>query len=159
MEWTDLNARVKCAFDALNHYDLLLLQNDAHERTVCARLAMYLQAVFPGYDVDVEYNRHGFDPKRLQEIPNCKNHDSLVYPDVVVHRRGNDDSNLLVMELKKSTNTEPRDCDRTKLKCCVDAFKYDFAVLVDIPVGHGEGGAGCPPDIEWVDGTHDVSDG
>ena len=41
-KWTDVKARVRCAFDALNHYDLKLLEQDANERTICARLAMHL---------------------------------------------------------------------------------------------------------------------
>ena len=73
------------------------------------------------------------DPKRIEVDP--EGDDELVYPDVVVHHRGNDDSNLLVMELKKSTNPESRDRDRAKLKGCVERFGYRFAVLVGLRVG------------------------
>ena len=133
MEWTDVEARVQCAFDALKHHDRQLLENDAHERTICARLAMYLQFVFPGYHVDVEYNRHGMDPKRIGVNP--EGGEERVFPDVIVHHRGNDDSNLLVMELKKSTNPESRDADRRKLNHLVEEYRYEFAVLVDLPIG------------------------
>ena len=133
MEWIDVDARVRCAFDALEHRDLHLLENDANERTICARLAMYLQSVFPGYDVDVEYNRHGMDPKRIGVNP--EGDEELVYPDLVVHHRGNDDCNLLIIEVKKSSNPETRHRDRAKLEGCVKQFKYRFAVLVDLRVG------------------------
>lgn len=132
MEWVEVETRVKCALDALEHCDLRLLEYGVNERTICARLAVHLKAVFQGYDVDVEYNRHGMDPKRVEVDPGLGK--DLVYPDVIVHRRGTDESNLLVMEVKKSTNREPRGRDRKKLKCCVEQFKYEFAVLVDIPI-------------------------
>ncbi|MCY4076732.1 MAG: hypothetical protein OXH04_15015 [Acidobacteria bacterium] len=133
MEWTDVKARVRCAFNALEHQDLHLLENDAHERTICARLADHLRSVFPGYHVDVEYNRHCMDPKTIEVNP--ERDEQFVYPDVIVHHRGNDDSNLLVMELKKSTNPESRDPDRRKLNHLVEQYGYKFAVLVDLPIG------------------------
>ena len=144
MRWTDAETRVKRAFEALSHHDLQLLQNDANERTICARLATHLQAVFPEYHVDVEYNRHGMDPKRVEVDP--EQGEELVYPDVIVHRRGGDEANLLVMELKKSTNSESRGRDRRKLRCCVEDFNYEFAMLVDIPIGDDR----SPPRIERV---------
>ena len=133
MKWTDVKARAQRAFDALEHDDLHLLENGAHERTICARLADHLRSVFPGYDVDVEYNLHGVDPKTIEVNP--EGDKQLVYPDVIVHHRGNDDSNLLVMELKKSTNSESRDPDRRKLNHLVEQYGYKFAVLVNLPVG------------------------
>lgn len=144
MQWTAVKTRVTRAFEALSRDDLQLLQLDANERTICARLATHLQAAFPEYHVDVEYNRHGMDPKRVQVNP--EQGEDLVYPDVIVHRRGGDESNLLVMEVKKSTNLQSRSRDKRKLRCCVEAFNYEFAVLVDIPIG----GDGSPPHIQRV---------
>lgn len=88
---------------------------------------------FSGYDVDVECNRHRMDPKTIEVNP--EGGEQFVDPDVIVHHRGNDDSNLLVMELKKSTNPESRDPDRRKLNHLVEQYGYKFAVLVDLPVG------------------------
>ena len=156
-----MKARVRCAFDALQHHDLVLLEVDAHERTICARLAEHLRSVFPGYDVDVEYNRHGMDPKQIKVNP--EEGKEYVYPDVIVHHRGKHGSNLLVMELKKSTNREPRDRDRAKLEGCMKEFDYRFAVLVDLQVGpttarrreslvrvHPPPAAERPPGRPWV---------
>ena len=81
------------------------------ERCIAARLAMYLREYFADYDVDVEYNRHGEDKKQLYDL--VYDHDcardrgdegQTVLPDVIVHRRGVDDSNLLIIEMKKSAN-------------------------------------------------------
>ena len=133
MKWIDVEERTQRAFDALEHHDLHLLMANVSERTICARLAEHLRSVFPEYHVDVEYNRHGMDPKQIAVNPAGEN--KLVYPDVIVHHRGNDDGNLLVMELKKSTNPQSRDDDRSKLKHCVKKFGYEFALLVDLAVG------------------------
>lgn len=107
---------------------------------------MYLQGLFPTHDVDVEYNRHETDPKRLQGLEECETSDGRVFPDIVVHRRGVDDRNLLVIEVKKSTNATSRECDRAKLRGFVEDFEYAFAVLVDLPVAERTGEA---PECEW----------
>lgn len=79
-----------------------------------------LQNEFPEFNVDVEYNRDGEPPKRLGLPPDCANFneegEALVVPDVIVHRRGHDGPNILVLELKKTTNREPRNCDRERVR-------------------------------------------
>ena len=42
--------------------DLLLFKNRAHERSITHRLAVYLERLFGGWDVDCEYNRIEDDP-------------------------------------------------------------------------------------------------
>lgn len=79
-----------------------------HETTQHAsRLAQYLQSEFPEYTVDIEHNRDGDIPKRLGLPPECANYrntdgEALAVPDVIVHRRGPDGPNILVLELKKT---------------------------------------------------------
>ena len=69
---------------------------------------------FPLYSVDIEYNRKGLgvDPKDI-EMPgaNGVSTTSKVFPDIIVHERGTNVRNLLVVEVKKSTNaiTDDRD--------------------------------------------------
>ena len=66
-----MKERVRVAIEALLLYDGELLDLDAGERTLAARLAGYLQPLFPGLNVDVEYNRHGLDPKTLDLPVGC----------------------------------------------------------------------------------------
>ena len=85
--------------------DVYLLENDLHERTITHKLAEYLQPLFPGWNVDCEYNRDGHEPKRvrLRPIPEQGGDEgSNVFPDIIVHRRGDNDHNLLIIEAKKS---------------------------------------------------------
>jgi hypothetical protein len=68
------------------------------------RIAIYLEQEMLSYDVDCEYNRDGFDVKRLQlaSCPTSADNDEAVtvFPDIIVHRRGNNDHNLLVVEIQ-----------------------------------------------------------
>ena len=98
--------------------DRHLLRFDVSERCIAARLAMYLREYLDDYDVDVEYNRDGPDVKLLHHVMrDCpRNRESkCVLPDVVVHKRGVKDSNLLVIEMKKASAKQSdikSDCQR-----------------------------------------------
>lgn len=143
-----MKERVAAALEALLINDHALLERDVAERAICSRIALYLEGHFPSLAVDVEYNRRGIDPKRLLGIEECGgNRAALVYPDIIVHRRGDDQENLLVVEVKKSTNATSRDCDRAKLAGFVEELGYRYAVLVDLPTGAR---SGEPPTFEWI---------
>jgi hypothetical protein len=136
MEDAEIQRRVNEALEMLVAKDSFLLVNDAGERTIAARLACYMVPLFPDHDVDVEYNRHGVDSKRAMLPPGCRTGgDRLVYPDIVVHHRGDDRDNLLVVELKKTTNNEPRDCDFAKIAALKEQYGYTAGVFIEMPAG------------------------
>jgi len=143
-------AAVLAALQELFSSDGLLLQIDANERSVAYRLAMYLQRQLPQLHVDCEYNRDGVDPKRIQHLylePNAEDTEAkTAFPDIIAHIRGTQ-TNYLVIELKKSTNTVPRDTDLAKLRGYKRNLNYEFALFIELVAG-GE------PDIsraEWID--------
>lgn len=76
------------------------------ERSIVFRLAHYMQNImdsnpaFANYVLDCEYNRNGVHAKKLPSFRNG------VYPDVIIHNRGNNDSNLLIMEVKTYWNDD-----------------------------------------------------
>src|SRR4051794_26196148 len=116
MEFSVLSDRVQQAIDEFNIQDAYLLEVNANERCIAARLALYLQHRFDSYQVDVEYNRAGSDPKRLGMSEDCANSRDddgtvLIVPDIIVHRRGPNGPNLLGIEVKKSTDRRGTDCD------------------------------------------------
>ena len=83
---------------------------------------MYLQDEFDGWDVDCEYNRGHQSPdqvKRLQPYIDPIQADDTdaktVFPDIIIHYRETTD-NLLVIEVKKSTNPESDERDEQKLQ-------------------------------------------
>lgn len=75
MKAAEIRERLNTAVALLNQKDRYLLQNDLSERCIAARLAMYLQSVFPDHVVDVEYNRAGDIPeaaepaRRVRQLP------------------------------------------------------------------------------------------
>lgn len=100
------------------------------------KFAEYLQVVFKHWHVDCEYNRDGHeqDPKRLP-LPSNRNseqvQDTTVYPDIIVHRRGQA-LNLLVIEVKKSSNNDSAavEFDRVKVASCVDHLGYKLGLFI-----------------------------
>src|SRR5450756_2575994 len=94
-----VEASVSEAVNFLIKNDAFLLEYAANERSITHKLAEYLQQRFLSYNVDCEYNRHGVDVKRLSHECNQENN-GRVYPDIVVHLRGNDNHNVLVIEAK-----------------------------------------------------------
>lgn len=58
-QWEHLIISIKNAIDLFLARDMNLLELDANERTLSAKLASYISQLFPNYDVDCEYNRHG----------------------------------------------------------------------------------------------------
>jgi hypothetical protein len=137
------------AIQQLFRNDGFLMEADAHERTIAARLARYLEGYFPHHQVDVEYNRHGLESKMVNLPQNCRGGgEKLIFPDVIVHQRGHDGENLLVIQLKKETNREPRACDRAIIEAMKDAFHYRRGLLLELP--SGAGAVVREPRLEWM---------
>ena len=134
-----------------DHY---LLRVDANERSLTHRIAMYLQAELPDWDVDCEYNRDGHEPKELTlkgDEPDSWDTDAkTVYPDVIAHRRGTQ-NNYLVIEFKKASR-EGSDNDLIKLRAFKEQFGYQYALFVSLDTRPTRVGVAH---VEWVtDGEH-----
>jgi len=128
--------RIKIAYNNLIKKDGYLLKVDANERSITHRLAIYLEEVFPEYDVDCEYNRDGFDPKRLigykKKIYSDDTNSAAVFPDIIIHHRGKRE-NVIVIEAKKLSNTD--ESDKEKLCLYKKEHLYKHAYFVKFPVG------------------------
>jgi len=105
--------------------------------------------LFPEYDVDVEYNRHGLDAKAVTLPPGCRGGGKkLIFPDLIVHRRGHNANNLLAVQIKKETNHESRDCDRAIILAMKGQLSYQHGLLIDLPAGPGA--LTRQPRLEWL---------
>lgn len=107
-----------------------LLALDVSERALTHQLAVYIMQRTPrGLRVDVEYNRHHANPKRLnlrrRDASDRELRATTVFPDLIVHVRNTDKSNLLVLEIKKPG--EPIDYDTQKLRAFRDELGYRHA--------------------------------
>ena len=103
-----------------------LLEIDVNERTITSHLSDILRGMFPGYDVDHEYNRHGVEVKKMAS-------GKLLIPDIVVHKEGIDVKNLLVIEVKKGR--EPDEDDVSKLRELTSAtgsYRYAYGLFLGL---------------------------
>jgi hypothetical protein len=147
----EVGQAILAAVDSLLDRDAYLLKADANERSISHRLGMYLEREFPDFNVDCEYNRDGIEPKKLPRFvlqPDSQDTDAkTVFPDIIVHRRATNDDNLLVVEIKKTSNGDEREHDRRKLRGYKSILGYQYALFLELTVG---GTAGVAT-VEWVD--------
>jgi hypothetical protein len=132
MTWDQVRSHVDQAVSLVIKNDAFLLDHAANERSITHKLAEYLQQEFPQYHVDCEYNKHGVNVKRLPRRCNQGNSE-FVYPDIVVHLRGNDNHNVLVIEAKPRKYRAVPECDRAKLEAFTESgggFRYQFGLFI-----------------------------
>src|SRR4030042_7125014 len=93
--------------------DLHLLRVDVNERAITHQLACCLKALINDYDVDCEYNRNQRMIKMLLSHGFQGQH---VAPDIIIHRRGFDDKQLVIEAKKESSSQAAKDDDSRKLR-------------------------------------------
>jgi hypothetical protein len=136
-----LQIKILQALDKLYKRDDYLISNDISgtekhvgERAIVFRLGIYLEEVFRSdsefakYNLDIEYNRNIGQIKQLPE------HNNRVYPDLIVHKRGSQELNILVIEIKTWWNQDIS-LDREKLNAFTDRsgiYKYKFGLSITI---------------------------
>jgi hypothetical protein len=137
------------------------------EVSVAFALGWHLRPLLDrSWDIDCEYNRAGHDLEAVikrRRAPTAFEGEAgrLVYPDLIVHRRGErgNDNNLLVLELK--TNYERQEggthqhrgrteCSRGSLDSIAEVLSthhYQHGVLLDLRVQHDA----VDPQWQWMD--------
>ncbi|OPX45118.1 hypothetical protein CLHUN_10050 [Ruminiclostridium hungatei] len=152
MNLYQIKRRINIAIDTLRVNDNYLLINDVNERSIAHKLAVYMEQTFGrDYDIDCEYNRNSGDIKKIKMLvakwvelynPSVIIEDDMlsgilvektVFPDIIVHKRGNPDENLLVIEVKKSTSSVNVDFDIEKLKCYTEPgnkLNYKYGAFI-----------------------------
>ena len=123
------------AVEQLLERDRYLFVHCVGERAISHRLAIYVEAQFPDWDVDCEYDRNGEARKMIPDgTGNDDDEGSAVLPDIIVHRRG-PGGNHVVFELKKSSNRQPDDRDLDKLRAYGRYLGYAHGVFIRFVVG------------------------
>lgn len=64
----EIRRKLRIATEIFLERDRHLLTVKANERSITHKLAIYLEPLFPDWDVDCEYNRDGKNSKRVDEI-------------------------------------------------------------------------------------------
>jgi hypothetical protein len=116
--------------------DAWLLENNLSERSIAHKLAECIQIRIKGYKVDCEYNgamSNYYSKKKihiltdelrayglLRETDEIDEEEDFVersvFPDIIVHKRGDNSHNVCVVEIKKNTSRVSPEYDRLKLK-------------------------------------------
>lgn len=110
-------------------------ENHVGERSIVFRFAHYFQNYlerdysFENFNLDCEYNRNGESTKELPSFPRG------TYPDVILHKRGKNTDNILVMEFKTYWNNN-QETDIRKIKEFTDEngkyrFHYGVTILIE----------------------------
>ena len=130
-----LKGMVESCVEQLYHNDSTLITRGGMEQSALFRFAVYLETFkreiewLRDLQLDIEYNKNGLDSKRLPRRPNG------VRPDLIIHSRGNNDTNVLVIEIKGWWNNEARENDRVKLEDFTHQegeYKYGLGVFLDL---------------------------
>ncbi len=140
------------ALERLHNEDQFLLDKDLCERCIMHKLAEKMAMLFPEYDVDCEYNRDtpGKAKKEIEVIktdcaeeeePYYQIHSS--YPDIVVHERGDNDNNLLVIEMKIKNDADTLDLEKliglTEFEQLErNHFHYQLGMFLQVNLQQGE---------------------
>jgi hypothetical protein len=153
-----LKQKIEISILELLEKDVFLIRHDVSERSITHKLAIYIAEQFPDYDVDCEYNSNVQNDsgkkyiylirEKAIELDLLKERDGddefvsrIVYPDIIVHKRGLNDSNLLIVEVKKSSSRLSSEYDHEKLARYTSAdyeneLNYQFGVFIEIHIGN-----------------------
>jgi hypothetical protein len=118
-EITELKELLNQALRKLYENDMSLIERRANERAITFRFGIYFEELvknssFKELNVDAEYNRNGITSKYMPvELARVR-----TYPDILLHERGNNDTNKLIIEFKPywRKNEAARQLDIKKLK-------------------------------------------
>lgn len=129
MEKNSLEGKIKLGCTKLYEKDKLLIDNRAHERTIASRLAIYLQPLFEKDDlvVDTDYNREGIRIKSKR-----RSDGSLINPDIIIHKRGVNEFNLVAIQIKGFWNSEDRSKDENDLIDLREKLRYRFLYRLEL---------------------------
>jgi hypothetical protein len=132
MNKSEITKIIEYAIEQFKCNDAELISLNVSERAVMFHIARYMREKTPNeFHVDCEYNRHLTNVKELYFLKNslgvADSHD--VYPDILIHKRNDDENNLLVVEIKKAGIET--DSDRRKLEAFKKApYSYNFAAQI-----------------------------
>ena len=153
----ELERIVRSCLKKLRKLDKELLDIDVNERTITHKLAEYLQQNFSEFNVDCEYNRFEDLVKKLELPKDMINWDDTeaktIFPDIIVHKRGKQEKNLLVIEVKKFQIKVSEKVDRNKLIAFTnDPYNYKFGLFLKIKLFDEK------DDFEWYIGGIKIND-
>lgn len=147
---------LKQSVDLLYTNDSYLIEHFVHEQDISHRIAHYFENLLNHYswykkssfNIDVEYNRNFDDSKQVyRNCHNCDidrcyihqshykidNYQSSCKPDIILHERGSNDNNILVVEIKISNDESKEDFAKlSAFTCNASVYKYKMGIYINI---------------------------
>ena len=129
---------VEKALDLLYINEEELFKYDASERSIVFHFGRYFIKFLEDnkfdlnqYSVDCEYNRT--NPNYIKKINNERD----ILPDLILHKRGDNKDNIMVIEFKKDSNNDSngRKNDDEKLKYLTSnngEYRYKMGLLIEL---------------------------
>jgi len=126
---------VEISLSNLYQNDLEIINRGGMEQAVSFRFGIYLlgecQQIdwLRDFDFDMEYNKNGNSPKKTPRRPRGTR------PDLIIHTRNCNLSNILIVEIKGWWNLEDRNIDRIKLEDFTNQqgeYSYGLGVFLDL---------------------------
>ncbi len=111
-----LRQKVNSVLEKIYELDHALIQSGGQERSLSFRFGLYFNQEIGsttwlnGLDIDLEYNKNGMEPKRTPRRPNG------VVPDFILHQRGSNENNVMVIEFKGWWSNDSKENDVIKLE-------------------------------------------
>jgi hypothetical protein len=124
---------IEKALDKLYTEDLFLISASVNERSIAFRLGLYIEqlknenTVFKNYHLDSKYNKNKDKFKKTPAKPNG------AIPDLILHKRGNNWNNLMIIEIKRPNNYRGRNQDIQKLIDFTNKqgnYKYEIGIFI-----------------------------
>ncbi len=135
MNNTELSKLVNNALIKVYKHHKYLIKNKVHERSIVFWFGVYLHELlqlkekeYAEFNLDFEYNKNHSNPKKTENFPDG------TYPDILLHKRGSNEHNLLIIEFK--TWWEPDNSrDLRKLRDFthpdgVYKYKYGLSIIL-----------------------------
>lgn len=117
-----LEKYVKEAIEELYKKDKILFKEEISERCLVYNFARHLEDIlkytkYENLNIDLEYNRNCGKMKSIRG-------QKITYPDIIVHERGNNNKNTIVLEFKKWKNNKIEEIEKDRRK--LQGFKYEY---------------------------------
>ncbi|MCE4065777.1 hypothetical protein LXM63_11785 [Chryseobacterium gleum] len=133
---TEIKRAIIFALTKLYNQDISLIERQAHERSSVFRFGLYFSEIIAqtsfGADneltIDFDYNRNGENIKDMAGF----NPKHGIFPDIVLHHRGFNDKNIVVIEFKGHWSGKGRDDEKLKgfTSEIVNDYHYGLGVFV-----------------------------
>ena len=136
IQTTEIKGSIASALARVYEQDYSLIERRAHERSCAFRFGLYfseiiLQTSFGNDDdltIDFDYNRNIDNVKNMEGF----NQRHGIFPDIILHHRGFNDKNIVVIEFKGHWSGNARDDDKLRgfTNQEVNDYHYGLGVFV-----------------------------